>query len=502
MVVALLVPLIARLPGVPFHGFDWFTAYFFGGWGFLFFSAFNAVPGLSLYVVGRASGGAPLRFWITAAVLVAFLMWAHGSINLRSSSTAAISLIFIPIYAVAAVVAGWLLGLCLALLVKNGRIALWAVIVAFVAAIVLPVTNNARDDLEASARESRFPVVHVSELPLSKRILTTCCGEPVEALAFGRFGSPSEAAVAVLTQHNLAVLSTSGYTVHSKTPFRQAECDSCVHMYPSVALTAEGALVVATSDGLSDHTGRLLWSNKVEGFSRVVAIAPDAFISYQTGNAIRLHDGVGNIRWVLNRAVIDVGAYETEVGTRLPFAVVGDGDKRRLEAYDLNGKVVRTIPLPDWAQMVTSVSWPRRGSLLIGAGASVAILDLNGKEVLRHVIENTSFRPYHGPDGVALRLRAEGPPYLAVMSHGSSGHARSVLLVFDPSGKLVWQEEVKKLTSILAIQAGSIERLLVGGSEGLFEYRLIDEGEAVMPKQAGTASPSDRSADGPGATAK
>jgi len=99
----------------------------------------------------------------------------------------------------------------------------------------------------------------------------------------------------------------------------------------------------------------------------------------------------------------------------------------------------------------------------------MGVLDPTGKEIFRHVIQGTSFDPYHGPDGTAVKLRESEKPYLAVMSHGSSGYARSVLLVFDPDGQLVWQEEVSKLDTLLAMprSGGEGEALLVGGMNAL-----------------------------------
>ena len=49
-----------------------------------------------------------------------------------------------------------------------------------------------------------------------------------------------------------------------------------------------------------------------------------------------------------------------------------------------------------------------------------------------------------------------------------------MLLIFDPKGRLVWQEETKKLSSILSVpQAdGKGEVLLVGGMDGITEYSL------------------------------
>ena len=118
----------------------------------------------------------------------------------------------------------------------------------------------------------------------------------------------------------------------------------------------------------------------------------------------------------------------------------------------------------------------------MGAGSWVGVLDPDGKEALRHVIRDTSFNPYHGPDGTAVQFSSSQQPYLAVMSHGSSGYARSVLLIFDPKGRLVWQEETNKLRTILAIpQAdGNGEVLVIGGMDGVTEYSLA---KASAPNQ-------------------
>jgi hypothetical protein len=131
------------------------------------------------------------------------------------------------------------------------------------------------------------------------------------------------------------------------------------------------------------------------------------------------------------------------------------------------------------------VAWPKQGHLLAGQGSVIAVLDAEGREVLKHTITGTSFNPYHGPEGTAVRFRASEPPYLAVMSHGSSGYARSVLLVFDPRGRLVWQEETDKLRAIIAVPNAdqTAEVLLVGGMDGIVEYTLP---EAPVEKAAGS----------------
>ena len=80
------------------------------------------------------------------------------------------------------------------------------------------------------------------------------------------------------------------------------------------------------------------------------------------------------------------------------------------------------------------------------------------------------------------KFSVEEAPYLAVISHGNSGNNRSVLLIFNPHGKLVWQEELIKLSSILAIPDinGSREKLLIAGRDGIFEYALT--GQATLNK--------------------
>ena len=73
-----------------------------------------------------------------------------------------------------------------------------------------------------------------------------------------------------------------------------------------------------------------------------------------------------------------------------------------------------------------------------------------------------------------MRLDPAKEPYLAVASHGSSGYARSVLLVFDARGRLVWKEEMRRSPALLAVPRsdGKGEALLVGGMDGIMEYRL------------------------------
>jgi hypothetical protein len=249
-------------------------------------------------------------------------------------------------------------------------------------------------------------------------------------------------------------------------------------MYPSVVPDGRGGMVVATSDGLSGGDGRSLWKTHARGFSRTAPVGATpgsmTFVSYHQLDRIELRDVGGAVRWTVEVPVETIGEYVDANGQHFPFAITEGGSGRQLHVYDATGRPIRSIPLPAWARNVQAIGWPGPGHLLVGGGRRIGVIDPEGREVLVHAIQGTSFNPYHGPDGAAVRFRAGEGPFLAITSHGSSGYARSVLLVFDSRGRLVWQEETNKLRTILAVPDRKPDRdvLLVGGMDGVTEYRL------------------------------
>ena len=482
LAVGLLTPFIARLPSVPVYGWEWFTVYFPGAMGLLFFSAFNLIPSGAWYAIGKRSKKAPLAFWFSVAGGVAFLLQAHGSINLLSSSTAAIGLMFIPIIAVGAILVSWVFGLLINYIIKAERLRFWTVGVVGILAVVYGVRAPVQESRSIVARELRFPFTAVSNIPLQKQHVygKDFIGR-IEVLSYGNFDNTLEKEIAVLSQSSITILKTKTYEVISKTEYNQEDCDGCVHMYPYLVPDGKGAILVSTSDGVSDKNGHLLWQWKASGFSRVVPIqslsAQPNFLVYQNTDYIALHNTDGKLLWRNNILVSDIGRYNTPEGEQLPFAITGYGESRVLNIYNQEGKLHETIKLPGWAHNVEEVAWPSRGHLLAGAGSWLGVLDPDGNEVLKHIIKETSFNPYHGPNGTAVKFNPTKNPYLAVLSHGSSGYARSVLLIFDPKGKLVWQEELRKLRTIIAVpnEDGSSEVLLVAGMDGVIEYSLSNE---------------------------
>ena len=335
----------------------------------------------------------------------------------------------------------------------------------------------------------RFPVVSVNELPLSKRVVysSTTQGR-VEVLALGNFDKDLGNEIAVLGDSEILLLNPLGYKVKSKSEFKQDKCDDCVHMYPYLVPDGKGSVLVASSDGLADIRGHSLWRLKATGFTRLVPIQtsnnPPKFFAYHNDERMDCHDIDGKVLWSAKLGVSNVSTYVTPEGERLPVAQTGYGKSQEINLYNLDGKLQKTIKTPEWGSYIEEVPWPTRGHMLVGVGSWVGVLDSTGKEVFKYIIKDTSFRPYHGPEGTAVQLNPSEQPYLAVMSHGSSGYPRSVLLIFDPKGRLVWQEETKKLRSILAVpQAdGKGEVLLVGGIDGITEYSFSSKDAQHAPR--------------------
>ena len=111
VVVGILLPYLARIPGTFTRGADWFTSYLGDGIGaVIFFGAFNAICWGS--ILGASfSYRHSSSIWFPAVFGFAFPAVAHAFMDLSSSSTAAVALVFIPIYSLPLILVGWLAGL-------------------------------------------------------------------------------------------------------------------------------------------------------------------------------------------------------------------------------------------------------------------------------------------------------------------------------------------------------------------------------------------------------
>lgn len=110
IIFGLLLPYLARIPGVFFHGQQWFLSFLGSGVGaFVFLGVFNALCWGSV-LVSTLSYRHPRSTLFPVVFGFSLPAVAYGSLDLLSSSTAAIALIFIPIYALPLVLIGWWAG--------------------------------------------------------------------------------------------------------------------------------------------------------------------------------------------------------------------------------------------------------------------------------------------------------------------------------------------------------------------------------------------------------
>jgi hypothetical protein len=110
-VSGILLPYLARVPGALIKGPVWITTFLNQGiGGFVFFGALNAVFWGSI-LLAVSTYHHPRSAWFP--VILGFLPPAIGyaTVDLTSSSRAALNLVFLPLYALPLVLVGWLAGL-------------------------------------------------------------------------------------------------------------------------------------------------------------------------------------------------------------------------------------------------------------------------------------------------------------------------------------------------------------------------------------------------------
>ena len=160
VILALFVPFAARLVGVPARGCEWFTDYASGVKSLLFLSAFNMAPALALFVAGRTSRHSPLGYWFAVAAFVGFAVWTHGAVDVRSSSTAGLALLFIPIYAAVVAVLGWGVGTFVQVMVRNERVRDWLAPAALAFAVVAGIAGSITESHFVEQRQGRYSGIH------------------------------------------------------------------------------------------------------------------------------------------------------------------------------------------------------------------------------------------------------------------------------------------------------------------------------------------------------
>lgn len=110
VVVGVLSPYLARIPGMFTEGVDWMLQYVQTGvTGFLFIAAFNAVAWGAVLLASLAYRH-PSSVGYPAVLALASNLWLHGAVDLASDAQAAIALLVIPFMTLPFTATGFIVG--------------------------------------------------------------------------------------------------------------------------------------------------------------------------------------------------------------------------------------------------------------------------------------------------------------------------------------------------------------------------------------------------------
>ena len=110
VIVGVVLPYAARLPGMLTNGPEWLWSYFGDGLGAaFFFGGLNAICWGAIFAASYAYRN-PHAVWFPATLGFAFPAFMHASIDLTADAQAAIALVLIPLFSLPLVFVGWLLG--------------------------------------------------------------------------------------------------------------------------------------------------------------------------------------------------------------------------------------------------------------------------------------------------------------------------------------------------------------------------------------------------------
>ena len=133
-------------------------------------------------------------------------------------------------------------------------------------------------------------------------------------------------------------------------------------MYPYLVPDGRGSILSATSDGFQTSTGECSGAGRQKVSAALCRLKfpmqEPGFFAYQSHEEVVFHNAGHKVLWSSKLQVSNVGRYVTAEGEQLPFAKLGYGKESELKIFSREGKLHKTVKIPEWASEVDGVAWP------------------------------------------------------------------------------------------------------------------------------------------------
>jgi len=151
----------------------------------------------------------------------------------------------------------------------------------------------------------------------------------------------------------------------------------------------------------------------------------------------------------------------------------------QMKVRDAQGNIVNQSRPPAYFSGFSLCNWPGKQDpqyALLSESGTVWVLGFDGKSVAR--LDAPDCGDLGHARGVPVKLRAGHDEYFAVLVEFRN-RERSILYLYDPDQKLVYQEVLGEACGCLAAVASgdsTDERLLLGGEQRVWQYTLAAAG--------------------------
>jgi len=237
-----------------------------------------------------------------------------------------------------------------------------------------------------------------------------------------------------------------------------------------------------SNPGLFDHQGKMLWSygGKMPGVDDMAAgdIDGDGFlefvVGFNGGGGVHLLDRHWKKKWSKS----DGNVWHVEItdtnGDGKP-EIVHSNAAGVIVVRDKDGNIISQHRPETYFSHFTLVNWPTRKDrmypLLTGKGTAW-IVNYDGKTLAS--FDAPALQDLGDTWGTLVKLKSGEKDYLAVLA-AYRNFERSVLCVFDPTGKLAYEEvilETRQAIAALPVNGADTQTLLVGGERRIWQYDL------------------------------